>query len=61
MEEGTRHISNGLASTYYIDLTRKIMVKGADLIFVQQDLKALILMAVFFYLASILLFKKRLG
>jgi ABC-2 type transport system permease protein len=60
MEEGTRAISNILPSTHFIDLTRKLMVKGAELVFVQNDITTLLGMSIFFYGFSILIFKKRL-
>jgi len=48
-------------ATYYIDIARKIMVKGASFIYVKADFFILIAFCVGFYVLCIKLFKKRLG
>ena len=47
--------------TYYIDLIRKIMIKGAKFIYLKGDMLAIVLFAVGLYLVAINLFKKRVG
>ena len=49
------------ATTYYIDLIRKVMVKGAGFFYVKLDILMLIVICMAFYLVCIKLFKKRLG
>lgn len=59
--------SNALAytysspATYYIDMIRKVMVKGAAFRNIRFDVFMIILIACIIYLISISLFKKRVG
>jgi len=48
-------------ATYYIDLIRKVMVKGAAFVNIRDDLFVLIAFAAGLYWLCITLFKKRLG
>ena len=48
-------------ATYYIDLTRKIMVKGAQFVHLRFDIVIIIAFCFGLYLLCIALFKKRLG
>lgn len=48
-------------ATYYIDLIRKIMVKGASLRNISYDMFMIIVISAVIYLVSIGLFKKRVG
>ncbi|NQT23012.1 MAG: ABC transporter permease, partial [Candidatus Omnitrophica bacterium] len=48
-------------ATYYIDLTRKIMVKGAQFVNLKFDIVIIIAFCLGLYFLSITLFKKRLG
>ncbi|MFC1576224.1 ABC transporter permease [Candidatus Omnitrophota bacterium] len=50
-----------LPCTYYIDLTRKVMVKGAGFMHLRMDAMMLVVFCVGLYFICIKLFKKRLG
>jgi len=56
-----KFMSYMMPCTYYIDLTRKIMVKGASFVHLKWDAVALVIFAVGLYVICIALFKKRLG
>ncbi len=56
-----RLYTNSSPATYYIDLIRKIMVKGATFVNLRSDIGILILFSIVLYGICISLFKKRLG
>ncbi|OGC08359.1 hypothetical protein A2526_06130 [candidate division WOR-1 bacterium RIFOXYD2_FULL_36_8] len=61
LSEDNRVISYLLPITHYIDVARKVMIRGADFYDVQNSLIMLLLSCIVFYGASILIFKKRIG
>jgi len=48
-------------ATYYIDLIRKVMVKGATFVNIRDDIMILVFICIVLYVGCIKLFKKRLG
>jgi ABC-type multidrug transport system permease subunit len=61
VDEGSRFMSYAIPSTHYIDLLRKIMVKGVSFNLVQAEFLAIAVICLSLYLICIKLFKKRLG
>jgi ABC-type multidrug transport system permease subunit len=61
LTEDNRFIAYLLPITHYIDICRKVMIRGAGFDGVAGSLAALLVSCVFFYGASILVFKKRIG
>ncbi len=61
MDDSGRETAYTLPSTYYISFIRKIMLKGVGTEYLWTEILMLSLMALSFYLVSIVLFKKKLG
>jgi ABC-type multidrug transport system permease subunit len=61
LSEENRVISNLLPITHFIDVTRKVMVRGASFAQVKEGLTLLLVSCFVFYGTAILFFKKRLG
>ncbi len=59
MPPGFRYLGECLPITYYISLSRQIILKGGGLKYVWQDTLALIAYITVMFTASILMFKKR--
>jgi len=59
--EGSQFMSYLIPATFYIDLARKVMVKGVGFHRVHGDFLALIAFCAGLYFLSVKLFKKRLG
>ncbi len=60
MDPSAKETAYSIAPTYYISFIRKLMLKGVGMEYLSRDIIALALMALGYFLASILLFKKRL-
>ena len=56
-----KYYSYSLPTTFFIDLMRKVMVKGATFVNLRDDIAMLICITIIIYAACFLLFKKRLG
>lgn len=61
MEQNAQSIAKMLLPTYYIDFTRKLMVKGVGLDYLSGDVLCLIAISLILYSVTIILFKKKLG
>jgi ABC-2 type transport system permease protein len=61
LEEGARLSSYSIPTTYYIDIMRKVMIKGSGFRYVWADIGVLIIFAVLLYTVCITLFRKRVG
>lgn len=61
LSEDSRVISNLLPVTYFIDVARRVMIRGASFGQVQDSLMVLFVFCLALYGASILIFKKRLS
>lgn len=61
MDKSAQQTGYTLPTTYFIDMTRKLMVKGVSFKYVATDMYVLIISAVALYAICIKLFKKRLG
>jgi len=60
LSEDNRAIAYLLPVTHYIDIARKVMIKGSSFSDVQGSLLVLLVACLFFYGGSILIFRKRL-
>ncbi|MBI4862758.1 MAG: ABC transporter permease [Candidatus Riflebacteria bacterium] len=60
MDESGKQTAYALSPTHYISFIRKLMLKGVGLEYLWQEIATLFGMALFFYVTSIVLFKKRL-
>lgn len=61
MDKNARASAQSIPPTYYIDFTRKLMLKGVGLNYLLTDIIALIAMGVILYGLTIVMFKKKLG
>ncbi|MCX5751981.1 MAG: ABC transporter permease [Candidatus Saganbacteria bacterium] len=61
LSEENRVISNLLPITHFIDVTRKVMIRGASFGQVENSIMILAVSCIVFYGSAILFFKKRLG
>ncbi|MDQ7823900.1 MAG: ABC transporter permease [Candidatus Eremiobacteraeota bacterium] len=61
MDQAGKETAYMLPPTYYIDFTRKLMLKGVGLEYLWEDIVVLSAMAVGLFVISIILFRKRLG
>lgn len=60
LSEDNRIIAYLLPVTHYIDIARKVMIKGASFMDVQNSLLMLLVSCLFFYGSALLIFKKRI-
>lgn len=61
MDSNARSTAQCIPPTYYIDFTRKLMLKGVDINYLLSDILALIAIGVILYGLTIIIFKKKLG
>jgi ABC-type multidrug transport system permease subunit len=61
LDESAKSTANSLVTTYYIDFTRKLMIKGMGLDFLMSNIIAMAVYGLFVYGLSIIFFKKKLG
>lgn len=61
MDKNAQATAKSIPPTYYIDFTRKLMLKGVGLNYLIGDIVALIVMGIILYGLTIIIFKKKLG
>lgn len=61
MDESARYSGYSLPTTYFMDIARKLMVKGSDIKYIWLDVVVTILFCLVIYILCIKFFKKRVG